>query len=617
MVSMGGVARASLLRLFILGVAFGILALTATPTTGEVRFPLTVDYESLRAGFRKHLHDVGGEVWRSADGCRSLVLRDSEVDPADGGRLRISGRSTVTAGFDLLGLCLGQLTWEGYAEIVAQPEVGQDWQLRLRNPDTRLSDVNRQPSHIVPRVWEAVKAWAEAEIPAFSYDLGPPVTQVKTLLGAFVDPVRSAPLLAALQTIRPVGAMVEPDGVKVLLAMNLPPAAAAPRAPEPALSPAELKRWQGRLESWDGFLVFVIKHLGVGDADPGIRSELLDILLTTRQDLLGVLGRGPEPRVDPVRPLFLQAWDRLRGLLRRAVAQRGNETRALRYAAFLTAGDALAALEAAAPAAGLELSADGLRRLARVLDPEYAGDPVEYSDIPDATLRQLFRFRDPDAPPRRPRRPAPSSWQWLAPRAAYANTTSAEWFQLSERLNRWVPAPNELVAYRDTVARLLTVAAERTIDPDALDERFDVLFHHLVRAVAWQESCWRQFVRKDGAVTYVLSSTGDVGIMQINVRVWRGFFNPERLRWSATYNAGAGAEILFQLLLRYGMREVQQRLESGARATYSAYNGGPARYRRYRLARVAADLGFWDKYRAVAAGQAEDRVLCMPLPRAS
>jgi hypothetical protein len=115
----------------------------------------------------------------------------------------------------------------------------------------------------------------------------------------------------------------------------------------------------------------------------------------------------------------------------------------------------------------------------------------------------------------------------------------------------------------------------------------------------------------------VLSSTGDVGIMQINVRVWRGFFNPERLRWSATYNAGAGAEILFQLFLRYGMREVKQGLESGARATYSAYNGGPARYRRYRLARVAADLGFWDKYRAVAAGQAEDRVLCMPLPRAS
>jgi hypothetical protein len=609
---MSRVARASLL---------GISLLTAAPAAGEVRFPLTVDHDSLRAAFRKHLSDGGGEAWRSADGCRSLVLRDPEVSAADAGRLRLSGKATVTAGLGLLGLCWGQLTWDGQAEILGQPEIGADWRLRLREPDTRLYDADRQSSQVVPRVWDAVRAWAEAEITTFAYDLGPPVAQVKSLLGAFADPVRSAPLLAALQTIRPVGATVEADGVKVLLAIDLPPAPAAPRAPEPALSPAELKRWQGRLESWDGFLVFVIKNLGVGggsEADPAVRSELLDLLLTTRRDLLDVLGRGPEPGVDPVRPLFLRTWDRLRGLLRRAVAQRGNETRALRYAAFLTAGDALAALEAAAPAAGLELSADGLRRLARVLDPEYAGDPVEYSELPDHTLRQLFRFRDPDAPPRRPRRPQPSSWWWLAPRAAHADTAPTEWVRLAERLNRWVPERSELISYRDTVARLLTVAAERTIDPDALDERFDRLFYQLVKAVAWQESCWRQFVHKDGAVTYVLSSTGDVGIMQINVRIWRGFFSPERLRWSATYNAGAGAEILFQLLVRYGLREARTPVDSSiARATYSAYNGGPARYRRYRQHRVPADLGFWDKYRAVSTGQADDRVLCVPLPRAA
>jgi hypothetical protein len=49
--------------------------------------------------------------------------------------------------------------------------------------------------------------------------------------------------------------------------------------------------------------------------------------------------------------------------------------RALRYATFLAAGDALAAFDAAGPALGIEISADGLRRLARVLAPDYAGDP--------------------------------------------------------------------------------------------------------------------------------------------------------------------------------------------------------------------------------------------------
>jgi hypothetical protein len=165
-----------------------------------------------------------------------------------------------------------------------------------------------------------------------------------------------------------------------------------------------------------------------------------------------------------------------------------------------------------------------------------------------------------------------------------------------------VPAVEELPVYRATVDRLLTVAAERSLDPDALDERFDDLYYRLVKTTAWQESCWRQFVRRGSTITYLESSTGDVGLMQINARIWRGFFNTGKLRWNAAYNAGAGAEILQQLLVRYGTREARGRLENAARATYSAYHGGPARYRRYRTATAASqgwaiDRAFWQKYR--------------------
>jgi len=137
-----------------------------------------------------------------------------------------------------------------------------------------------------------------------------------------------------------------------------------------------------------------------------------------------------------------------------------------------------------------------------------------------------------------------------------------------------------------------------------------------VKATAWQESCWRQFVRDQGRITYIESSTGDVGLMQINVRVWRGFFSVSRLRWNAAYNASAGAEILQQLLIRYGVREADTVLENAARATYSAYQGGPASYRRYRAATAvsssgAIDRSFWEKYQAVAAGMADDSVLCL------
>jgi len=601
----------------LLGFLTGVLGASPAAAT-EVRFPLTVDYDLLRSVLRRHLHQQPGgelELWRTADGCGSLVLREVTAEPKDG-RLRVAGPGVARAGAPFLGLCFFSNSWEGYVEVLATPEIGRDWQLRLRDLDTQLYDAGRQRRGFATRIWTVVQGWAESELAGFAFDLGPPVDEVRALLAPFAG---TGPLIAALQTLRPAGLAVERDAVRIGIVLDLPPTPSAPRVPEPALSPEQLRRWEAALQSWDGFVAFVVKDLGLANADPGVRDELLDLLLDARREVLGVLGRGPESGSDPVRSLFLSTWDRLRALVRQTAGRKDVQDRALRYLVFLAAGDALAALEAAAPAAGLEISADGLRRLARALHPTYAGDPIEYSELPDPQLRQLFRFRDPDAPPRRPRQtPAPGSWRWVAPRTAHAAEAPDEWAALARRFDRWVPSAEEVDAYRRAIERLLTLAAERSLDPDAVDERFDAPFRHLVQTVAWQESCWRQFVRRGGVVTYLVSETGDVGMMQINVRIWRGFFQPEKLRWNAAYNAGAGAEILFQLLVRYGVREARERLENAARATYAAYNGGPARYRRYRLASptaatTAVDRAFWEKYQAVAARRPDVAAGCFPV----
>jgi hypothetical protein len=606
-----------------LAALLGVLAAAAPAPAAEVTFPLTIDYDVLRAALRKHLgEETGGalELWRTPDGCGTFVVRDPVLEPADR-RLRITGPASATAGLPLVGWCFASITWTGHAEIVARPELGHDWQLRFRDVDFRLQDAARRPATVATRLWTVVRDWSAAELETFSFDLGPPVEEIRALLRSFSTPGGS--LATALETLRPRELAVEPDAVRLRVSLDLPPAPPAPSAPERALTRAEIQQFEALLDQWDGFLGFLVKDLASG-ADVTTRTELLDLLLTARRDVTAVLARGPEPGIDPIRPLFLRFWERLRTIVLRS-GKGGDDVQALRYVVFLAAGDALSAIEAVAPAAGLDFSADGLRRLARTLAPGYAGDPLEYSDAPDAKLQELFRFRDPDAPARRLRRKpaAPRSWlpTWLAPRSAHADEVD-EWRELSERLDRWVPAPSELGEYRDIVGRLLTLAAERSFDEEAVGERFDGLFRDLVKAVAWQESCWRQFVRTRGGVAPIQSTTGDVGMMQINVRVWRGFFNPVKLRWNAGYNAGAGTEILWQLLGRYGVREARERLSDAARASYSAYHGGPRRYRRYRLPDTPpemrfVDQAFWEKYQVISAGHAGDRVLCMPVRRAS
>jgi hypothetical protein len=420
--------------------------------------------------------------------------------------------------------------------------------------------------------------------------------------------------------MRPVRVIAGDAGVEVQIAVDVPPGPApvrAPDTPEAPVTTAELERWQAALDSWDGFLVFVVKDLGAIDADLAVRDDLLDLLLGSRHELLAALAAGPEVGEDPVRRLFVTVWERLRNIVRTAAARGQLEDRALRYLSFITAGDALAAIDAAGPSLGLEISADGLRRLARVLEPDYVGDPIAYSEEPDAALRELFNFHDParTLAPSEPT-PADGSFWWIGPAPALAATSPDELGRILRRLDRWVPSASELDAYRDAVGRVLGAVAERTAAADGIAPRFGQLYADLVPTTAWQESCWRQFVQRNGEVTYLLSKSGDVGLMQVNRRVWRGFFELTKLEWDVQYNAAAGAEILAQLLIRYGSREASGQLENAARATYAAYNGGPEAYRRYRRAKVpraqrAIDRAFWDKFRAMAAGQALDFVLCV------
>ena len=606
----------------------GALAAPAAALAVEVQFPLTIEYPVLRAALRKHLgEETGGaiELWRTPDGCGTFVVKDPVLEPADAdGRLRVTGPAVATAGLPLLGWCFASMTWNGHAEILARPELGHDWQLRLRDIDFRLYNAERKPANVATRLWTVVRDWSAAEMETFSFDLGPPVEEVRTIVRSLSAPAGG--LAAALETMRPRELAVEPDAIRLRVALDVPPARPAPPAPERALTAAEIAHWEAALDRWDGFLSFLVKDLAGSGTDPEVRTELLDLLLTARREVVSVLARGPEPGIDPVPPLFLGFWERLRGIVRRVAGKGGDDARALRYVVFLAAGDALTAIEAAAPAAGLDFSADGLRRLARSLAPSYGGDPVEFSDAADPRLQELFRLRDPDGPPRRLRRKPPAgprSWlePWLGPRVAHAEEVD-EWRELNERLDRWVPTSSELVYYREIVDRLLGLAAERSFDEEGLGTRYEGLFENLVKAVAWQESCWRQFVRGRTGIVPIQSSTGDVGMMQINVRVWRGFFNPVKLRWSAGYNAGAGTEILWQLLGRYGVREGRVRLDNAARSSYSAYHGGPRRYQRYRTPDAPPqmqliDQAFWNKYQALSSGQAGDRVLCMPVRRSS
>jgi hypothetical protein len=99
--------------------------------------------------------------------------------------------------------------------------------------------------------------------------------------------------------------------------------------------------------------------------------------------------------------------------------------------------------------------------------------------------------------------------------------------------------------------------------------------------------------------------------MQVNERVWRGFYEIPALREDLVYNARAGSEILRRYLEDFLARAEPAAARDSERvavATYAAYNGGPSQLRRFRsaasTARTPLDRTFSHKFRVVQAGDA-------------
>jgi hypothetical protein len=97
--------------------------------------------------------------------------------------------------------------------------------------------------------------------------------------------------------------------------------------------------------------------------------------------------------------------------------------------------------------------------------------------------------------------------------------------------------------------------------------------------------------------------------MQVNRNTWRGVYDLNALSGDIEYNGNAGGEILLNYLTRHAIRKNEDKQQGGnlARATYSAYNGGPGATGRYRAAKPnpalkKVDEAFWEKFQVVSSG---------------
>lgn len=647
-------------KLATIAIALALLAPIASVSASELRVPMTIDYVMLREAIKRQLYTSPGgraELWKGVGECQFLDASAPALSRA-GDAVRFETGVKLSIGMEMGGRCVSPIEWSGIASVQMQPYIPAGLRLQFHVKDLDLLNPEGQRTAIVSRGFDLVKQHLIPRLEAFSYDLNPAVRQLGLLAEEASTPVVAERIRNAIATVRADRQVIAlNDGVRVTLAITLPEfPTPVPGATPAEPTAAELAAFQKTLDNWDAFLVFTVKQLGETVGDKQFRNQLLAILLESRFKLVAALSapeKASEP--DPVRTLFLEEWQRLHDLVRSA-AERGRlGARALDFLSFVSAGDALLAFDQAAPALGMRISAQDLRRLAHVMAPNATGDPLAYSFDEDKELRKLFDMPQPleapvpieetEAPPietptpsiATPPTPAmtptstshpspiPTSMldrvlESIAPCEADAEEAPPNEYliQIGKKLGRIIVDGENVDSYREQMGRLLELTAERELGASTdLDPKYARAYRALVKSSAWQESCWRQFVNVNGRIRWLESSTGDIGLMQVNKHVWRGFYSLLRLRWDVVYNAGAGSEILMKMI-RYTLAKpvidpvpIPDHL---ARSAYAAYNGGPDAYNRWRRDERAPlkqiDESFWIKYQATKDGQQIDILAC-------
>jgi sporulation related protein/transglycosylase-like protein with SLT domain len=582
------------------GLLLSLVLLLAAPSlqAETVKVPLKLNFPLLQQLLVSQVfkgNPAGIEVLNDPTGCSELFLSDPKVNEVDQ-HLKIDSHLQARLAVKMLDSCLPILSWEGRASIISDPLLNPENPriINFQVIDSIL--INQQNEQLTSgALWEQAQKHLHPLFNRFQLDLSPAITDLNKFLPAFLPGHQATQLTNLLNSLHLADLRVVPQGIYSDLVFDITGRTNLERR-ETTLNEQEQQQWQEKWQSMDAMLTFTIKHYAAATELQELRTTLFDILLDARYRLQdALLQNQPE---DPVRRWFIDSWAQLVPVLEQ-IAVNNPQQAPLGLVTLVAASDALQALDKLGPDFGLDISVDGLRRLARLVYDTPDIDPLKYDDAIDPELLRLFNFPFSNDEPRSHN--TINFWPIDSAEAAVGRS-----------LNNWVPKTEELGHYLPKVRALLLEKARKSTTTTSLTSKQRELFNKLVMTTAWQESCWRQFVVQNKKIVPLSSSTGDTGIMQVNEKVWRGFVDINKLRWDMEYNVHSGSNILLNYLQRYVIKNGEHKQRGGidnlARATYSAYNGGPGQIMRYRNPQAAKahkqiDIAFYKKYQQVKLGQ--------------
>jgi hypothetical protein len=347
---------------------FGLLLLCAKNSSADqLSIPLQIDYSLIKKVLVSQLYTAKNntaELWNDRQGCSYLRLSNPDIKGKKG-QIQLLNEVQARLGTGLGGQCLTVLEWAGVLETFQQPTLDSGHSV-LSFPVTSATAYDREGHHLtIDKLQDLIKRFAEPKLAAVKIDLNESRNNIGQTLAHFLPKDNAAEVEQILQSLKFNDINAGDKGIGIKLEFNAP-AKRTVAKPAAAFSEAEQKQWQAAWQQWETFLKSAIEQAAKDTKSPELRETLTEILADSNTAFQAGLKEHDADDSDPVRVFFTDTWVRLAPALK-TVAEELPGIQGLRYITFIAATDAIYELERLGAPFGLDISSDGLRRLARIL----------------------------------------------------------------------------------------------------------------------------------------------------------------------------------------------------------------------------------------------------------
>ncbi|MEN8246304.1 MAG: lytic transglycosylase domain-containing protein [Thermodesulfobacteriota bacterium] len=589
--------------LFLLSIPVFFSPIQVHASTKTVSLPISIDYQLLKSLIIKTAYTDPGQtaiLLNENDGCMKITISEPSIKE-ESSLILFETKVHIVAGTFILNNCIMPLEWEGYLALAQKPIIDSKWNLSFKTVDSTLYDKHHRSTKITGVVWDLAKTHVYEYLEDITINLAPPILEFKSILVEVFPIDLHANVTRMIESMKPGKLNPASAALQIGILTEVPEALNVETDIErEQISTEELEVFINSWETWDSFLVVMITSLSNEPISQHDRQILLDTLLETRHRFItGLLDENVER--DFVRDQFISTWENLSPIFRNQLGDDPSKS-LFGYLAFFTAADALSALDKISPTMGIQISRNGLIRLARLLAedesltldynigvdsklreilglgaPPIASSPVTHMEELEIGEEEIELIEDNDSSLKKLK-------MFFMCKSAWANADKPT--ITFNDIIPWVFSKKNIETYVDRIKALLEETSNGELNDSKIENRYHDLYRLIVLSTAWQESCFRQFRVRKKKVTYLLSyNRSSVGLMQVNERVWRGMYDRQHLRWDIQYNAAAGCEILEIYIRKYTLDRIKKRKlvlnlddDTMARIVYAMYNGGPGQF---------------------------------------